>query len=197
MHVDAELLSEFVPKPLVTHAEAERIEQARSQTRRKSFVLGRSVLRLLVAEILGVDPQTIQVGVRPDGSLYLIDLPGSISLSHSGNSAAAVFSERSVGIDIEEVKPRRDDLYTYVLHRDEYDLLSDSGLENNEATILFWTLKEAVLKGRRSGLRHSPKDVRLDIDFDSRKGLAVVGGEEEWTVVYERLSDKFQSIAFR
>ncbi len=197
LHLDEAELALVRNQSILTKDELHRIQLVKSPKRKESFLDGRTVLRLLVAKILEVDSSTVDVGIRKDGSIYLIGLPGNISLSHTGRSAAAVYSDVEVGIDIEEIKPRRDDLYTYILHPDEYHLMQQDRLTSNEATILFWTLKEAVLKARRSGLRHSPKDIRLDIDVASGDGRAIVGSNEVWNVFFENVGGKYQSVAFK
>lgn len=195
--LDLKSIEDFVNHPLVSAEEAERISEARSVKRRESFHLGRTVLRLLLADVLAADPSSIKVDVRDDGSLRLVDFPGRVSLSHSGNTAAAAYSLTNVGIDIEEVKPRRPDLYRYILHPDEFYLLEDLGLDANEATILCWTLKEAVLKGRRSGLRHSPKDIRLDLDILNGSGRAVLGDGDQWDLHFEQVGELYKSVAYQ
>ncbi len=190
-------MAEISPGNLVTEDEMSRVANARSKARKESFVLGRGVLRLLLSRVLDRDPMDFKIGIHDDGSLYLPDYSGHISLSHTADSAAAVYSTRPVGIDIEEIKQRRDDLYTYVLHPDEYHLIEDFGKDPNESTILFWTLKEAVLKGRRSGLRHSPRKIRLEMDFDASWGVALAEDGDKWTLSYSFVNEMYQSIAFQ
>lgn len=180
----------------MTPAELERIKDARSQSRIDGFKLGRVTLRLLLANVLEQDPAAIDVSIRPDGSLFLPEHKGYISLSHTADAAAAVIGKRPVGIDIEEIKERRPDLYTYVLHPDEYHLIEESGLDTNQATILFWTLKEAVLKGRRSGLRHSPRKIRLTLDFSEQTGKALSEDGDAWQLAFTFENGMYRSIAY-
>lgn len=158
--------------------------------------MGRTTLRLLLAGVLDREPLEVDIAVRHDGSLYVPDDDGYISLSHTADAAAAVYADIPVGIDIEEIKERRPDLYTYVLHPDEYYLMEESGLDANQATILFWTLKEAVLKGRRSGLRHSPRKLRLNVDFQNQTGHAVSEDGDAWNLAFSFENGMYRSIAY-
>jgi len=77
-----------------------------------------------------------------------------------------------IGIDIEEIKPRNEELYGYVAGESEWALSDRSW----EAFFLYWTAKEAVLKAFGVGLSHLKKariHARLGtdyllVDYDSR-----------------------------
>lgn len=71
------------------------------------------------------------------------------SRSHSRSCAAAACAPFAVGVDVEAVVPRRDELVPRMCDRDELDLLG--GFSWNRA-FRIWTAKEAVLKKNGVGL---------------------------------------------
>ena len=64
------------------------------------------------------------------------------SLSHKSKYVAAVVSKDRVGIDIEEIKPRAESLFSYVASDEEWELTGKSW----DTLFRYWTAKEAILK---------------------------------------------------
>ncbi|TLY37036.1 MAG: 4'-phosphopantetheinyl transferase superfamily protein [Nitrospirae bacterium] len=87
------------------------------------------------------------------------------SLSHKCRYVAAVVSSSPVGIDIEEIRPRADDLMAYIADEQEWAL---AARRDWKTFFRYWTAKEAVLKAVGIGLRHL-KQARIDriIDGDN------------------------------
>jgi 4'-phosphopantetheinyl transferase len=71
------------------------------------------------------------------------------SLSHKSNYVAAVVSKGRVGIDIEEMKPRTESLFSHVVTDEEWELQERSW----DTFFRYWTAKEAVLKAIGIGVR--------------------------------------------
>ena len=71
----------------------------------------------------------------PDSSNYW-------SLSHKPSCVAAVVSKDRVGIDVEEMKPRTEPLFSYVASDEEWALVDRSW----DTFFRYWTAKEATLK---------------------------------------------------
>lgn len=71
------------------------------------------------------------------------------SLSHKPKYVAAVISKEKVGIDIEEIKPRQESIFSLVASGDEWGL--SEGRSWN-TFFRYWTAKEAALKAVGVGI---------------------------------------------
>ena len=124
------------------------------------------------------------------------------SLSHKPHCVAAVVSRDRVGIDVEEMKPRTEPLFSYVAGDEEWALVDRSW----DTFFRYWTAKEAALKVIGIGIGGlkacritavpDEKHIVLDYKGDSflveqlRYGnhiIAVVKGDNdiEWIVLEE------------
>jgi 4'-phosphopantetheinyl transferase len=65
------------------------------------------------------------------------------SLSHKPRCVAAVVSDDSIGIDIEEIEPRAEPIFGLVASDEEWEL---GGGKDWDTFFRYWTAKEAVLK---------------------------------------------------
>lgn len=181
---------------LLTAVESERLAGMKHEKRRRSFLLGRATLRLMMSELSGLAPDDVNISIEENGSLTSPDTPWYISLAHSGDEAVAVASHGLVGVDLEVSSDRDDDLLTYITHTNERTLIDPLPLDREEKLLLCWTAKEAVLKALGTGLRRSPKSVRLKriqpeplhICIDDVEGHA-------WDVAVERCGGYYLAIA--
>ena len=71
------------------------------------------------------------------------------SVSHKPKYVAAVISSSPAGIDIEEVRPRKRSIFSYVASEEEWELC---GGQSWDALYRIWTAKEAVVKAAGTGL---------------------------------------------
>jgi len=100
--------------------------------------------RLLLRKMLNTSDY-IDVRMDEHGKPHLVNSAYSISLSHSYDYAAVIIGrEKSVGVDIEQIKTK--------IHRIQHKFLSDPELEqpgvkdNTQALYVCWCVKEAVYK---------------------------------------------------
>ena len=160
--------------------ERARLATFGSADRRLRFALGRQAARSLAAERLGCAPADVPLAIGPDGAPRLDG--AFVSIGHAGRGGhavgAAALGDRPVGVDVEAVAPRHPALWRRMLRDDERPALDALGGPTDEAQTLLWSMKEAVLKGQRTGLRAGARSVRLTLD--TAPPGAVAGGAGAW-----------------
>ena len=173
------------------------LETVTHEGRQTEYTAGRIVARQLAGEVLQLPPQEVPLDVAADGSLVLTGHDVGLSLAHAHNGVcAAVAQSTSVGIDLERIKPRHPDLYRFILHPDEYHLLDSLALERDQILILCWALKEATLKGMKTGFRCSPKKLKIAVDLPAQQALVSAEGGSAWQLGFEEVDGCYLAIAF-
>ncbi len=179
----------------LSQQEIERRGLMKAESRQRSFLLGRAALRLLLGELTNTDPSLVELRVMSDGRVTAPGTPFHISISHSGDRAVAVVSERRVGVDVEQIVEKPESLLRFVLHDDEVPHIEALPVSANDRLFLCWTLKEAVLKAIGTGLLRSPKSVRLNIDFEQGRASVNEEGGITWNVLFEQQNDYMLAVA--
>lgn len=180
---------------LLSEAEEERLRGFTQQKRRQEFVLGRAAARILLSERLDTPPGEVLLEVAESGAVDVVGSHLHISIAHSGDHAVAAAAPRYVGVDIEAIAPRHSELHRFMLHPEEYDLLEQLPLDPERAHILLWTLKEAVLKAMRVGLRYSPRKLRLSIDMERASADVNTENGQTWYAYFEEWDGYFVAVA--
>lgn len=89
------------------------------------------------------------------GKPFFPDLPQiRFSVSHSKSLILCALSDRPVGVDIEDIRPRRDSLPEYALTQPEWERYQSLG-GDWPAFYVLWTRKEAWCKYTGQGLGRS------------------------------------------
>ena len=90
-------------------------------------------------------------------------VPGGIhfNLSHSGDLAACAVSRAPVGLNLEALRHFGKDLAGFVFHESEIALARTRAEDPDAAFTALWTVKESVMKHSGSGLRLTPKRIRI------------------------------------
>lgn len=176
--------------------EEERRVQGFSRTkRRQEFILGRAAARMLLSERLDREPGEVLLEVSASGAIDVLDSDLHVSIAHSNDHAVAAAAPRYIGVDIEAIESRHERLHRYMLHPDEYDLVHTLPIDSERAHILCWALKEASLKAMRTGLRYSPKKLRLDIDVDREEAIIIVNDGRTWHAFFEEWDGYYVAVA--
>lgn len=136
--------------------EAGRARRFATAELRRSFVIGRGVLRSILGRSLGIEPGLVRFAYGEQGKPRIAGDPLRFNLSHSGGAALYAFSlDREVGVDIEALKPI-DDCESiarrFFSQAEVRDLLSLQATERQGAFLTCWTRKEAYIKARGEGL---------------------------------------------
>lgn len=182
---------------LLSSEEALRADAFPRTKRRNEFVLGRAAARLLLSERMTEPPDAVRLEVAESGAVDVMGTDLHISIAHSGEHAVAAAAPRHIGVDIEGIQARHSDLARFMLHPEERHLIDAIPLDDERTHILCWTLKEATLKAMRTGLRVSPKKLRLDLDLEAEQARVHVEGGETWTVQFEEWDGYYVAVAFR
>lgn len=160
-------------------ARASRFVQPRDGQR---FIAGRAGLRRILARYLAVAPRRLGLTYNVFGKPQIA---GSnrrqlhFNLSHTETTAMLAVSDHyQVGIDIETIKPLKEDIAGHFFSQKEYMTLKTLAPEEYlQAFYRLWTRKEAFLKALGVGLSlpldafdiriSSPQLERLDGDADA------------------------------
>lgn len=84
------------------------------------------------------------------------------NVSHSGGLSLCGAGFAPLGVDIEEVRPRRSGLARYICSPAEYAWYEELG-GDWESLYTIWTLKEARIKCTGQGLRQLPKTIAVPL----------------------------------
>ena len=175
---------------MLSQDELDRAARFRFRLDRDRFVNGRVSLRILLAREVGGTPSELSFSYNPEGKPYLDGGRGPcFNLSNSGGLAVVALARRSVGIDIEEVRPGFADdqiaeRFFSVAEVAQLRALPDESQER--AFFECWTRKEALLKAKGGGLS-LPLD-SFDVAFGPDRTPAVLRSDldpddpEEWNL---------------
>lgn len=129
--------------------------------------LGRRLLSLGLKELFGLDvtPEWLDANIRTQksGKPFIFGLPHiHYNISHCAGMVACAFADSPVGVDVEKIRPVKDNLIARVLTGDERVYLSRVSADEAsraEWFTRFWTLKESYLKYTGAGLSGSLQSV--------------------------------------
>ncbi|MGC8643321.1 MAG: 4'-phosphopantetheinyl transferase family protein, partial [Isosphaeraceae bacterium] len=155
-----ERLSEWPILSAEEQARALRFVRVRDGRR---FVLCRGALRLILAQIVHVDPRDVAFRFGPGGKPELLAKTGQVdgqlphfNVSHSDDLAlVALCLDRELGVDLERGRSisqadRIVESYFTAAEQAQFLALGEPG--RDEAFIRGWTRKEAILKAKGVGL---------------------------------------------
>ena len=153
---------------ILSSDESKRVARMAATPRRR-FVGARASLRRLLANYLGRKPRAIRFAYGPSGKPRLAGPAASsglrFSLAHTGSLALFGFSGSDLGVDLEEIRPLRDQrrLEARLFSEGEVNWLE--GLPPRarlDAFFGLWTLKEAYVKALGTGIAASLDAFEVD-----------------------------------
>lgn len=185
LDVSTEELSHY--SLLLSRDEIERAERFYFEKDRTHFIIGRGLLRILLACYLEIEPAQIEIVYGPHGKPAvksgLGDKTLEFNLSHSKDLALYAFNwNHRVGIDVEYMIPMADmDNFAeqYFTPRESVRINSLSGKQKEDAFFKTWTCKEAFLKANGSGLTVPINQVEMSLETDGTVKLISIGSDKE------------------
>lgn len=149
----------------LTAREFSRLHAIHAQLRRRQYLAGHWLARVLAAENHGGEPAQWRFETDEDPRPRLVHEDGRLlwaSLAHSGDQLAVAVAARPVGLDLEMPRKPRDFLalagYLFAPEEAEAVAAEVEGEPRSRCFHAFWTLKEA--QGKRSGHGLQPSRAR-------------------------------------
>ncbi len=158
-------------RPLLDRAVLARAERLIPAVRRGSIrmipevrarVIGADLLLAYALKLAGADLRSLRMEKGPHEKPYFADAPQlHFNISHSGDYAMCILSDREAGCDVEHMRKERVlDVAGHFYHRMENALLEKvTGTEAKLALFTrIWTLKESYIKVTGLGLSQSLRE---------------------------------------
>lgn len=146
----------------VARAERDRAQRFHREADRLQFLIGRNMLRGVLAGLSGMSPQAIRLDFNPWGRPEWADGRVGFSISHCpGCVVLAVIAETlDIGVDVEPYNRAAQivEVADRVFSKAELEYLSGAP---DTAYVRAWTLKEAYVKARGRGLSMPLRDISL------------------------------------
>jgi 4'-phosphopantetheinyl transferase len=145
---------------LLDQEERDRAARFHVDDDRREFIAAHALLRLMLASCAKLPAQlwrfVSDAGGKPRIDPELLTAGLHFNLSHTrGLVAAAVAARHPVGIDVEQIEPRKADLRTaeeFFAPAEVAALRAMTAAERVSGFFRFWTLKEAYIKAVGAGL---------------------------------------------
>lgn len=184
----------------LAQGERERAARFHHLSDKWEFVLGRLMARSLLAARAGVPPGTFtfieNAHGRPEIAAPALDSPLRFNVSHSGGLVACVLGEaKQVGVDLERLdRPAVDPrvIRRYCSEEEQAALAGMPEALRHERFLQLWTLKEAYVKARGTGLTLPLRQVSFDVGIEGPGDVRFNGMDEEarWMFAHTKLDPR-------
>lgn len=142
-------------------AERRRAERFRREDDRARFVVGRALLREVLARRLGRSREDVELAVLPTGRPILAGGGAAFSLAHSGDVVGVAAADEEIGLDIEAIVDRDTGPVARALFTAAERAWIAAAPDPRRAFAEVWTARETVLKARGLGLAGMPDGFAL------------------------------------
>jgi 4'-phosphopantetheinyl transferase len=192
---------------ILAQDERDRAARFRFEDLRKSFILARATLRILLGGYLKQDPAGIQFKQGSKGKPFAVASGGiEFNASHSGSLAVFAFTrDCELGIDVEQIRPMPDiheiaDSFFCAAEAEELRLLPVELRER--AFFNCWTRKEAYIKATGEGLSAQLNEFRVSLRPSEPARFIHIGHDKNTAGIWElhdlRLAPDYASaLAYR
>ena len=142
---------------ILAPSETERAARFRFEHLRRSFIISRGVLRLLLGRYTKTEPRDIEFAYGSKGKPTLAS-PGRLQFntSHSGDVVLFAFTlDCEIGVDVEAIRPMpdiEDIAKRFFCAEETAELMALPGDQRETGFFLCWTRKEAYIKATGEGL---------------------------------------------
>lgn len=149
--------------PWLSEKELLRYQRYQFASSKQEYLAGQMLIRTVLSEYVDVAPSDWEIAQFENGKPFIVmpELaePIHFNLSHSGDRLILAVSRHAwTGVDIESIKAKRRIEQIAVRHFSSAELEQLSSLGEDEKLLRFyefWTLKEAYIKARGTGLKQS------------------------------------------
>ena len=139
---------------------------------------GELIVRQIISNQLGYDPNTIIISLNPDGKPYCpIQKYFHFNISHSGEWVVCAFANEPVGIDIQKIvhipRKRMDMIVLRFFHKNEQ--IQYFNLKEKERESFFftqWSIKESYVKFKGKGFQIPLQSFFAFLDQNGRGSLS-------------------------
>ncbi len=127
----------------------------------KSFKYNDKLLALGAGILLNKEIKNVNTNIiyNEYGKPYLENNRCFFNISHKGDFAVCVFSDKEIGVDIEKVSTFNSLLINKVFNEEEIRYINSDSLLCTK----LWTFKESFMKYLGTGTTISPKDIRINL----------------------------------
>ena len=164
-YIDVEKLPENALETACANLSAERLKKVQSQKGERDKLLSAAAGYILERGLKEEGVTNPQFFYNADGKPYLKGGKVHFNLSHSGSVAVCALSDSEVGVDVQALRPVKNELLKKVCTQAEYSFVTADGESSLQRFCRLWALKESVMKCLGKGLSLSPK--RIEINFSS------------------------------
>ncbi|WP_179042937.1 4'-phosphopantetheinyl transferase family protein [Sphingobium lactosutens] len=172
IHIDDVPESVLHPRSPEEH---NRIIRFRFMHHRRRYLMGRFMIRQMLADWSGIAADALRFGEIGIGKPVLLDTPDIyFNLSYADNAVLIGVTRRgSLGVDVEDRRhlPDARDLAENIFDMPERLALRDKlcGVSESDLFLSGWTRKEACLKAAGTGLSLDPVGVSTGLELTRRK----------------------------
>lgn len=124
---------------------------------------GRDLLKFALNNEYRLSLDELSMSIGEYGKPYFSDRQDIFfNISHSDGMAAVIIADRSVGIDVQSVRPIKQRMIEMICGDREKKFIAESN-DKDECFIKLWSLKESYIKAIGQGMSFSMKKVNFDI----------------------------------
>ena len=165
---------------------------------RWEFVLGRLMARQLLAERCGAVPADFRFRENEHGRPDIAHPDAGalrFNLSHSGGLVACVIGDQQIGVDIERLdRPAVDPrvIGRYCSSDEQAALAAMPATLRHERFLQLWTLKEAYVKARGTGLTLPLRNISFQLGVEGPGDVSFNGVDDEsrWMFAHTKLEPR-------